>query len=233
MPRPCSRRALATMSAAALLLGGVVTTIESAGPATAGGAESSRMLADLQGARASAGLGALAVNGELTAKAQNWADHMAATGSLSHSSPSAGISANWTRLGENVGDGPDPDSIHQAFMASSAHRAHILDPGFQYVGVGSAWRGSTLYVAEEFMQTAGGAPPAPPSRTPTYFTQRASRSSTASPRLVASAPAAAPVLVPAGFDYVAPALLAPKVEAAYQVWLRWFFCQQLQVCAKR
>src|SRR5439155_1061587 len=174
---------------------------------TAGGAESSRMLSDLQSARASAGLGPLAVDGELSAKAQNWANHMASTGQLSHSSPSSGISANWTRLGENVGDGADPDSIHRAFMASSEHRPHILDTGYQYVGVGSAWRGSTLYVAEEFMQTAGGPAPAPRSGG-TYSAPRASRSGGTRPRVPSVA--SAPILVPAGYAYT-PTVVAPKV----------------------
>ena len=228
MPRLFSRRAFATISAAGLALAGAAATVESAAPATAGGAESSRMLSDLQSARASAGLGPLAVDGELSAKAQNWANHMASTGQLSHSSPSSGISANWTRLGENVGDGADPDSIHRAFMASSEHRSHILDTGYQYVGVGSAWRGSTLYVAEEFMQTAGGPAPAPRSGG-TYSAPRASRSGGSRPRVPAVA--SAPILVPAGYAYT-PTVVAPKVEPNYQVWMRWLFCQQLQLCAQ-
>src|SRR5437016_14197445 len=67
MPRLFSRRAFATISAAGLALAGAAATVESAAPATAGGAESSRMLSDLQSARASAGLGPLAVDGELSA----------------------------------------------------------------------------------------------------------------------------------------------------------------------
>lgn len=42
----------------------------------------------------------------------------------------------WELLGENVGRGMDPDSLHRAFMGSRGHRRIIIDKRFRYAGVG-------------------------------------------------------------------------------------------------
>ncbi len=113
---------------------------------------------DLVGAtnslRASQGLAPLSVDGNLTGKASSWAAHMAAAGTISHSSLASGISEPWSRLGENVGMGPNLCAIQQAFVASPAHYRNLTDPGFRYVGVGVVSSNGTLFVAVEFMQPA-------------------------------------------------------------------------------
>ena len=54
--------------------------------------------------RRSKGVATLAEHDTLTQKAEAWAQHMAATGRLEHSTLSAGLgSLGWTALGENVG----------------------------------------------------------------------------------------------------------------------------------
>lgn len=113
----------------------------------------------INGLRASRGLGALQQHPVLTAKAQAWAAHMAATGCLCHSNLSDGVTVGWHKLGENVGHGPSVASLHDAFVNSPAHQANMLDGAFGYVGVGVAYGGGQMWVAEEFMQ--GDAPAAP------------------------------------------------------------------------
>ncbi|MGZ8766462.1 MAG: CAP domain-containing protein [Acidimicrobiia bacterium] len=107
----------------------------------------------INGVRASLGLASYAVDAELTANAQRWAQSMAASGAMSHQSDlSGGISSPWVRLGENVGVGLSVVEVHNALMGSPGHYQNIADPGFGYVGVAVVEAGGTLYVAEEFMQ---------------------------------------------------------------------------------
>lgn len=65
---------------------------------------------------------------------------------------SDGNSANWAKLGEDVGRGTTLEAIHDALMASPSQRANILDPSFDALGVGVVWTGQTFYIAQEFMQ---------------------------------------------------------------------------------
>jgi uncharacterized protein YkwD len=75
---------------------------------------------------------------ELQDRADEWADHMAATGVLRHSD------APW----ENVGTGTDWRQVYAAFMDSPHHRANMLDPDARQVGIGVARTsdGSRVYV---------------------------------------------------------------------------------------
>src|SRR5690349_273382 len=76
--------------------------------ASAGGNEAGDYVSRINALRSSLGRAPLQVDGDLSSIAQSWSAHMAATGTLSHSpSLSAGISSPWTKLGENVGTGPN------------------------------------------------------------------------------------------------------------------------------
>jgi hypothetical protein len=119
-------------------------------------AAESDFIARINSLRASRGLGAVQSHPVLTAKAQGWAAHMAATGCLCHSNLSDGVSVSWSKLGENVGRGPSVGSLHDAFVNSPAHQANMLDGRFNYVGVGVAYGGGQMWVAEVFMQSSGG-----------------------------------------------------------------------------
>lgn len=105
-------------------------------------------------ARAGAGLGPLALDGQLISNARNHSSQMASSGSIYHNSqlPSQ-ITGNWRSLGENVGIGGSADSIHSAFMASASHRANILGD-YDRVGIGVIVAGGTIYVTEVFWKTA-------------------------------------------------------------------------------
>lgn len=110
--------------------------------------------------RASQGAGTLQVHSVLTAKAQAWAAHMAATECLCHSNLADGVTVGWSKLGENVGRGPNVASLQAAFIASHDHFVNMIDKQFQWVGIGVAYgQGHQMWVAEVFMN--GAAPPAP------------------------------------------------------------------------
>ncbi|MFP3905746.1 MAG: CAP domain-containing protein [Acidimicrobiales bacterium] len=85
--------------------------------------------------RGAHGLGELANDFDLNAVAQEWSDHMAATGELAHSGVS--IPEGSTRVAENVGYAASVDRVHQLFMESDGHRANILHSAVTRVGIGA------------------------------------------------------------------------------------------------
>jgi hypothetical protein len=85
------------------------------------------------------------------AKAQAWADHMAATGVLEHSDLWADMPPGGFAVGENVGQGPSLDAVNAAFLQSPKHRANLLDPQWNWVGTGIARTpNGTLFVVQIF-----------------------------------------------------------------------------------
>ncbi|MDQ3945575.1 MAG: CAP domain-containing protein, partial [Actinomycetota bacterium] len=115
--------------------------------------------------RAGKGLPGLEVHPNLTGKARGWAATMGTAGRIWHSTLSDGITADWRKLGENVGMGGSVEALHDAFVASPKHYANLVDPEFNYIGIGVVYAGGTLYVSEMFMKLATApvavAPPAP------------------------------------------------------------------------
>lgn len=73
----------------------------------------------------------------------NWSLWMATVDHLSHNpnfvaQVSQSCGPMWTSQGENVGVASDSLGVFNAFMASPAHKADILQPKFKQVGIGSA-----------------------------------------------------------------------------------------------
>ena len=103
--------------------------------------------------RAAAGVPALVEHWELSALAQAWSRRMADAGSISHANPiSAGLSASWVKLGENVGVGASVDVVLAAMVASPLHYANMVDPAYNRVGVGVVSSGGRVWVTIRFMQ---------------------------------------------------------------------------------
>ena len=100
--------------------------------------------------RAASHLPPLAWDDESATKAQHWAEHMAAVFAISHSNLTDGITGNWTTLGENVGEGPGIDAVHNGFMNSARHRAAILSGRYRSVGIGIAVNRGVVFIAEDF-----------------------------------------------------------------------------------
>jgi uncharacterized protein YkwD len=88
-------------------------------------------------ARRANGRAALATNVSLTITAQAWSQHMAETQKLVHRTRlSEGAPVGWRKLGENIAYASSVDGIQTAFMNSAGHKANILDPAFNNVGIG-------------------------------------------------------------------------------------------------
>ena len=108
--------------------------------------------------RSSVGVRQLKEHDTLTKKAEDWAQHMAATGKLEHSTLSSNLgSLNWRYLGENVGySSPTSDTlktIHNMFVNSAPHKANLVNSKFTHMGVGVAKdKYGRVWVAEVFAQ---------------------------------------------------------------------------------
>jgi hypothetical protein len=141
-----------------------------AAPAPTAGASGntpSDYVARINALRASVHVQPLYVDAELTGLAQGWAQHMASTGILSHSSLTAGITERWGKLGENVGTGPDNPTVWNAFLHSAEHYANLVDPTYNRVGVGVAFGFGSEWTCHKFMDLLGGGNPPPPPPPPT------------------------------------------------------------------
>jgi len=194
-------KALATTLSTTLVVAGLAAVWAVASPLSAGCAaavpldqisavpsESDAFVAQINQLRRSQGLNDLAVDGNLTSIAQNWAVNMASQDSIFHRADLRdGVTVNWRRLGENVGMGPNVDDLMQAFIASPGHYKNLVDPTFTHIGVGSVRTPDGLmYTAHEFAAISGAsaaptpvtAAPAPRVTTPRVTTPRAPRATT-------------------------------------------------------
>ena len=121
-------------------------------------AAEARMVQLLNQSRAEQGLSPLTVDNRLTQAARKHTQLMVQHAALSHQFP--GESPMQTRFsdselpsdreGENVALSQDIGSAHQELMDSPPHRANILDPNYNVVGVGVIRSGANLYVTEDF-----------------------------------------------------------------------------------
>jgi uncharacterized protein YkwD len=104
------------------------------------------------GVRTSAGLGALQRDGSLDARAADWAQELASSGRLRHSSIPKSIVGNpWGTAGENVGYGPSVEVVHDALVNSSGHYANITGAAYSRIGVGVAVdAGGQVWVVQVF-----------------------------------------------------------------------------------
>jgi hypothetical protein len=154
------------------------------------GSEEAQFLALTNQLRAQHGLNQLASYGSLVSIGRTWSAHMAAAGSISHNMNLPNQQGGpWTKLGENVGVGGSVQAIQDAFIASPHHYENLVDPVYNYVGIGVVDSGGRIWVTVDFMQL-NSAPAAPPSTS----APRVSRPrTTTAPR---PAPVPAPVTVP-------------------------------------
>jgi uncharacterized protein YkwD len=107
--------------------------------------------------RTERGLSPVTPDPELNLTATAWAAQMSQTGQLEHAEDlSLGISADWRKLGENVGVAPvnQLDELFEAFVASPTHLANLIDPSFDFVGIGIVHSGGELWMTQRFMDVS-------------------------------------------------------------------------------
>ncbi|HEX6766610.1 MAG TPA: CAP domain-containing protein [Polyangiaceae bacterium] len=87
----------------------------------------------------------LAMQAELRCAARNHSLDMATRGFFDHENPDGDGPAErisragfeWTAIGENIAQGQEtPDAVMTSFMESPGHCANILEPRFEFIGVG-------------------------------------------------------------------------------------------------
>lgn len=128
---------------------------QSAQPDTAAEA---KMVSLINQSRTQQGLPTLAIDDRLTQAARKHTRLMVQNAALSHQfpgEPSLQIRIGNENLpsdkqGENVGMAESIERADLAFMDSPPHRANILDPDYNVVGVGVIRSGGNLYVTEDF-----------------------------------------------------------------------------------
>lgn len=142
-PKRSARRAAILVASAALLFTACLS------------ADQQRDVDLVNRARTAAKLTTLTVDQAAATKAQNWSAHMASTGVLEHTGGGTKLDpsglTNWCSIGENVGKGPSVQAVHDAFMASSTHKANILGR-YQRVGTGVVHEGDLYWVTEIFLR---------------------------------------------------------------------------------
>ena len=158
-------------------------------------------VAAINSVRAANGVGGLAANGNLTDVARDWSIQMATAGQISHRDDlHAGVTASWSAMGENVGQGGNVTDLMGAFTASPHHLANMIDPQFNSVGVGSAVSGGTLYTTQIFMAARTAGQP---------VVAGATAEAPTPPETVAPAPAPAPKKAPAPRTTTPPTTVPP------------------------
>jgi uncharacterized protein YkwD len=113
--------------------------------------------------RAARGLAPLKWSASLAGAARQHALRMAAQNTLSHQLPgepgmaerASQAGARFSSLAENVAEGPSPESIHKEWMNSPPHRANLLDPQLDSLGIAVAERNGVLFAVEDFSLEAG------------------------------------------------------------------------------
>ena len=201
-------------------------------PAQAASAEESKVVALTNQVRASVGVPALAWDESLAAMARTWAARMAADGIISHNpNMSTQVSGAWSKVSENVGQGPDIDTVHRALVASRSHYLNMIDTEVTFMGVGVVTKGNTVFIVENFLGRPAGAgaktvttkAPAPPTtKAPAPPTTAAPRAP-AAPKPAAptpTVPVTAPVTVPVAASSPAPDA-SPWMTLAIEVTRTW------------
>ena len=180
-----------------------------AGPAQAASAEESKVLALTNQVRASVGAPALAWDEGLAAIARTWAAKMAANGIISHNpSYTSQITGSWAKASENVGQGPDIDTVHRALVASRSHYVNMTDTEVTLMGIGVVTSGNTVFIVENFLGRGGAAAPrVTTTKAPAPPTTVARPATTVAPK-VAAAPKPAPTTTAPPATVPAPAVKA-------------------------
>ncbi len=146
--------------------------------------------------RATEGVGPLQVDTQLTQASLSWATEMKNSGTLKHSQNiAAGLTHDWTVLGENVGvhgvqGSQGVQDLFDAFVASPVHYQNLVDPRFQYIGIGIVYDNSDgkIWTAHRFM-AVNSTPPTtqPPTTTTTAPTTTAPSTTRPAPSTTARA----------------------------------------------
>jgi len=139
----------------------VAAQIAAQGPHAGSGnmqAEAEEIRALANEARTQAGVGRLEWDPALAAAALAHCQRMAAEGPIAHqysgeadlTTRTAEAGAHFSVIEENVAVGPSVDAIHEAWMHSPGHRANLLSPDVDRVGVAVVAARGVLYAVADY-----------------------------------------------------------------------------------
>jgi hypothetical protein len=119
------------------------------------------LLAAANQERANQGLPPLHLDPVLTQASIFHAHEMAQHADISHQFPDepeladrgAKAGAHFSLISENVGEAPSSVIIHNLWMHSEGHRANLLDPNVDAIGIAIVTRDHQLYAVEDFART--------------------------------------------------------------------------------
>jgi len=119
------------------------------------------LLAAANEARANQGLAPLRLDPVLTEASALHAREMANHATISHqfngepelATRGANAGAHFSLISENVGEAPSSVIIHDLWMHSPGHRANLLDPNVDSIGIAIVTRNNQLYAVEDFAST--------------------------------------------------------------------------------
>jgi hypothetical protein len=108
--------------------------------------------------RAVRGLPALRWDDSLARAARQHAERMVRENTLSHQLPGepdlgarlTQAAVRYSKCAENIADGPNTLEIHDGWMNSPHHRANMLDPSLDSIGIGVAERRGVLFAVQDF-----------------------------------------------------------------------------------
>ncbi len=144
------RRRLLALLAIAVVSAGLLTGLGASSAAAAPGTWLSR----INSYRAANGQTRLAEDLQASQVAQRWTQKMAAANRLSHNpNYSTEVTTSWYRIGENVGYGGSEATLFQAFVNSAGHRANLLLPEYNRVGIGQVVVNGRLWTTHIFLAT--------------------------------------------------------------------------------
>ncbi len=156
-----TRSRCALFVAVPLLLTAILTPVLSAAPSSARPQPNSAEAILFNSAnrdRAAAGLPQFQWDTNLAAAARAHAQRMAQMNTLSHQFPgeppmqvrATQAGARFSMIAENVAEGPSPQGLHNQWMHSAPHRANLLDPDLNSIGIAVVPSGNMLFAAEDF-----------------------------------------------------------------------------------
>lgn len=137
---------LAALAFTTILTGAVGARPASAAPGT--------WLTRINNFRASNGVVRLAEDLQASQVAQQWTQKMASSNTLAHNpNYKTQVTTSWFRIGENVGYGSSEATLFQAFLNSPGHRANLLRPEYNRVGIGQVILNGRTWTTHIFIAT--------------------------------------------------------------------------------
>lgn len=236
------RRLLAEGGAVVALAAFVFASLFAVMPAPArasASTDAAQFVVDTNRERAAKGVGTLATNDALAGVAQRWSSQMSSSTHLAHNpnlfdDVDRYVTTNWRKVAENVGTGPDVESIQAAFKNSPEHYQNMTDPAFTEIGVAVTYGANgALWVTLDFLQpippqqasTAAAAPapgpapqaPAPARPAPPLATPAPTVPPTTTPPTTVAPPPPPPTTTPSTEAPVSAAAAIPLAEAPISV----------------